>query len=511
MDLSGYGPRFACMACRRLKKKCDRREPRCTHCLRNRRRCLYSDTSINEIPVLDAPSVGAKLPPSSSSNQPKEDPSSFPAVYFLDSGLFQRSFGQLPITQLAISSELQEFVGSKSSVRSHATSFFENIHPWIPFVSRRVFFERILSPLVPFQAEHILLLAAIKLVTTSPDSSDVRSAIYRHIKALFTEIEIAGQLTTRILQALILVALYELGHAIYPSAYLTIGQCARYGIALGLNHTIQLPAQHPWNMMDNEEDRRTWWTIVLLDRFVHLGCPHKVPVTEEPNGNSILPIDDELWEANRERLTIHTLSSPPTPAMGRFGLTIQMGILLGRALRNYRDTLLPAQDTSLDIQKDEAEILKGAISALANVTYDEAQIRGIGICGITKICHSALLILNTRYAEFKERQPSGQSEEEAQHINDENLYLAGRILEYSVLNDTLSYAGPREETSPFLLDAIYRSALIYMQEYLSSGDQDLLEGLSSLRSGFEKLNKRWKAAGAYLQLLEAHDTTGVLQ
>lgn len=31
-------------------------------------------------------------------------------------------------------------------------------------------------------------------------------------------------------------------------------------------------------------------------RFVHMGCPERIPVTEEPNADSILPIDDEKWE-----------------------------------------------------------------------------------------------------------------------------------------------------------------------------------------------------------------------
>ena len=36
------------------------------------------------------------------------------------------------------------------------------------------------------------------------------------------------------LQALILVALYEYGHGIYPAAWMTVGQCVRYADFLGI-------------------------------------------------------------------------------------------------------------------------------------------------------------------------------------------------------------------------------------------------------------------------------------
>lgn len=151
-------------------------------------------------------------------------------------------------------------------MRDHATSYFTKIHPWIPFISKRVFYEGVLSSFMPTSADHVLLLAAVKLVTTSPTTQDARSMIYKHIKAMFMELEVIGQLTLKTLQALTLLALYELGHAVYPAAYLTIGLCARYGIALGLDETVRGTMQSSWNMIDLEEKRRTWWAIVILDR-----------------------------------------------------------------------------------------------------------------------------------------------------------------------------------------------------------------------------------------------------
>jgi hypothetical protein len=55
--------------------------------------------------------------------------------------------------------------------------------------------------------------------------------------------------------------------------------------------------------------------------------------------------------------------------------------------------------------------------------------------------------------------------------------------------------GPQEEISPFLLDSIYRAAIIYMNEYLLTGDQKFLKGLEEIRLVFKVINDRWKAAG----------------
>ncbi|KIM97257.1 hypothetical protein OIDMADRAFT_105644 [Oidiodendron maius Zn] len=467
MELPLDRPRFACAACKRLKKRCDRREPRCTYCLRSANR-------------------GISPPSETASRQFEDDTTHFPAVYFLNSDLFQRSIGQLSSPPVTLAPELQSFVRNKSNMRDHATSYFTKIHPWIPFISKRVFYEGVLSSFMPTPAEHVLLLAAVKLVTTSPTTQDARSMIYKHIKAMFTELEVIGQLTLKTLQALTLLALYELGHAVYPAAYLTIGLCARYGIALGLDETVRGIMQSSWNMIDLEEKRRTWWAIVILDRFVHLGCPEKTPVTAEPTADSVLPMDDQLWDTNTSE-SVHTLSSPPTPTMGRFGLTVQAGILLGKALRNLRDSCSMPQGPSRTLQDDEAEVLENTIFALAKVSSEEARARGIGICGLTKMCY---------------RQSNAE---------EKDLYIASQMVHIGTLNDTLTYPGTQEEVSPFLLDAVYRSAIIYMQEYVSTGSQDLLRGINEFRSALEKINGRWKAAGIYLQLLEAHDTTNILR
>jgi hypothetical protein len=172
----------------------------------------------------------------------------------------------LPDANLLISSDLQCFIGNVSDAREFASTFFTFVHPWMPFVSRKLFSERLLSPLRRPHADTELLIAAVKLLASAPSEGDPRTAAYHSIKATLHQAELNGLLRFRVFQALILVAIYEIGHAIYPSAYLTLGYCARYGTALGINKVIEATPQAANNWSDSEEERRSWWAVIVLDR-----------------------------------------------------------------------------------------------------------------------------------------------------------------------------------------------------------------------------------------------------
>lgn len=81
-----------------------------------------------------------------------------------------------------------------------------------------------------------MLFLAMKLITwrlvSCPSPAD--TPIYQASKRLLSLVESAGSVSLLNLQAMILVALYEYGHCIYPAASMTVGACARYGEILGL-------------------------------------------------------------------------------------------------------------------------------------------------------------------------------------------------------------------------------------------------------------------------------------
>lgn len=140
----------------------------------------------------------------------------------------------------------------------------------MPIISQKQFRNRLLNPLLPVRADVMLLCLCMKLLTWYPteDGSDPQTATYLAAKQHLYEIEAAGALSLQALQAAVLISVYELGHAIYPAAYMSASSCARYASALDLGWQANAGSNTAW--VDEEERRRAWWSVVILDRSV---CP----------------------------------------------------------------------------------------------------------------------------------------------------------------------------------------------------------------------------------------------
>jgi hypothetical protein len=282
-DQSYSRTRPSCIQCQRIKKKCDRRKPQCSLCLRyatvtsylpvhgesstdtathrRGRSCSFSSMS---------PAGSTTTPTAGSSDSPTPTPNdinaNFPAVFFLDSFLFKRSLGRLPDVSFNIEPAVLDFAGNSLTYHTFLSNYFTRIHPWIPCLSRKYFMERVINPLNSAQPANTLLIAAIKLVSIPPSDPNPRSSVYTSIKANLSRAVEYGLFGLRIFQAMLLLALYELGHAIHPAAYMTVGSCLRYGSALGLNMAVEYSANETLSDIESEERRRSWWVALLLDR-----------------------------------------------------------------------------------------------------------------------------------------------------------------------------------------------------------------------------------------------------
>jgi hypothetical protein len=189
--------------------------------------------------------------------------SRFPPVYFLDFELYQRSLANIPHVIAHIRPDLQALT---VDITQQAKVYFRTIHPWIPFLSKKIFNERLLSPFATRGLDITILFASIKLVCGVPGLGNLHTHAYKTVRASLLEAERAGVLSLRMLQAWILLAVYEYSHAIYPSAYLSIGACARYAAALGLDLNETNGQKQMFLWVEAEERTRTLWVIMMLDR-----------------------------------------------------------------------------------------------------------------------------------------------------------------------------------------------------------------------------------------------------
>lgn len=229
--------------------------------LRPEQRCnspsaLSSDRLGYKIPIID--------------DQASVQSIDFPTILFLDPAILQH--GQVETTPAAtpIPAYILHLLGDIDEIRITASKFFEHIHLWMPFVSKKRFYEIYLQSSFQSQPDIVLLLLCFKLITTLPPTSprNPRTILYHTAKHFYLEVEGSSIFSIPILQAGVLIALYELGHAIYPTAFLSIGACARYAHALGINFSKISNIRRVLTMVEVEERRRVWWAIVILDRFV---------------------------------------------------------------------------------------------------------------------------------------------------------------------------------------------------------------------------------------------------
>jgi hypothetical protein len=141
----------------------------------------------------------------------------------------------------------------------------------MPIISRKRFFNNLLHPLSPRRCELSLLALCMELYCTPvPDGvDDAATDLYRLAKGFHNDLTAAGIMSIQMLQAGVILAMYELGQAVYPAAFLTVGACVRYGIALGADKLMSdlmggNEQQRSW--LEAEEMRRVWWAILMLDR-----------------------------------------------------------------------------------------------------------------------------------------------------------------------------------------------------------------------------------------------------
>jgi hypothetical protein len=171
---------------------------------------------------------------------------------------------------IAVTENLSRVVGDLAGLQKVASKYFSSIHLWFPIVSDSSYYERMSNVFSKPSAEVSLLSLSFALITTIPpedESWNSLSSLYMLVKSSIAVVEAANIHGLEVVQARLLVSLFEAGHDIEPAAYISIAATARAAAALGLNQ-IQRDVIEvvPENLRNDEEGARVWWGIVMLDR-----------------------------------------------------------------------------------------------------------------------------------------------------------------------------------------------------------------------------------------------------
>lgn len=127
-----------------------------------------------------------------------------------------------------------EQLGDGNAIQQLVGEYFATIHASLPIVSKkRMHMGHALGQGGPDLA---MLFLAMKLATTQPADgvAAAHHAIYRTAKRFMSSLEHGGATSLMVLQSMVLIAYFEFGHGIYPSAWTTVGACVRFVDFLGL-------------------------------------------------------------------------------------------------------------------------------------------------------------------------------------------------------------------------------------------------------------------------------------
>ncbi|PON28105.1 hypothetical protein TGAM01_v203242 [Trichoderma gamsii] len=275
----------ACLPCRQCKRRCDGAVPRCALCIKKAIDCTYPSTRprssgphrpgrrIKRAEALPAAGSERGMPQSSqhidTDSRSRYLSTAFEAaaIYYIAPDVFNEAHLDLPRLEIPVPPDIAKHISHATILRSVTTEFFRSIHTWFPIVYKKAFLTQVFNPLAKRRAELSLLALCMKLVCEP--SLGVTAALYHAGRQFLLEVMSSGMLSTHVLQAGILIVIYEMGQAIYPSAYFTLGQCVQYSHILGIDKfdlgLTGEDAQHgSWEEI--EERRRAWWAVVILDR-----------------------------------------------------------------------------------------------------------------------------------------------------------------------------------------------------------------------------------------------------
>jgi hypothetical protein len=107
----------------------------------------------------------------------------------------------------------------------------------MPIISKKRMTQNMINPLWEAGPDLALLFLCMKLIISRPQDGieSSHSPAYMSARRFIALMEANGMASLIVLQAILLVTLYEYGQAIYPAAWMSAGTCVRYGNLLGIN------------------------------------------------------------------------------------------------------------------------------------------------------------------------------------------------------------------------------------------------------------------------------------
>lgn len=501
MQLSSPRTDLSCVACRRLKRRCDRKRP-CALCTRVGRACIYP-----------SPESTPRGPRSGSSDETTSIPliihkplrarpiprTALPPAFFLDSVASRGTVPTLPnlLEWDQVGCDIPGLTPAEA--QEIARLHFSSTHRWLGVISKKRLERRFADGASINGADTTALFFAMQLLA-KPESSS--NEVYQATKAALVHCESYGQLSVDFVAANVLIAVHELSQAIFPAAYLTVAACSRICYTIGWHDkrkATQLLAK-PDTWIEVEERRRLWWSVLLLDRYVHVGFRFRPLATLPIPSDEIIPAGDDSWDMGEMAVNpLLVMSMTAAAPVAPFARTCQAAHLLGRACQHVNEHP-SAEDADLHFQ--EAYQISKATQALSTILEDESsasQSPHRFFAG-KALCYSALQLLYDVHScvEVDEIEACGGNRgmrlDLQQLAIDGSKDMAMQVHSFGMELER-AYAEHSGCISPLVMHCLYSASGTFAWYVRESGSEEHLRHLNDLRRVLALLQEKWHAAG----------------
>jgi Fungal specific transcription factor domain len=227
-------------------------------------------------------------------------------------------------------------------------------------------------------------------------ATNMQSSLYYKVKNLIVLLETKADPSLDLVHCRALVTFYEMGHGLHRAAYISLAACARAARVIGLHRKRWRNLNADSDRLVLEEEKRTWWAIVLMDRFINLCNGDAFFVTDDPARTDPLPIEDLLWSESFRRADLEglieaapLLDTPFNITVGQLARECQISHLAGYVVRHVFE---PVPDPHFNAE--EALQLERTLKAYLPLLSNE-ELKIGKYCGAYGMCNRCVTLAPT--------------------------------------------------------------------------------------------------------------------
>ncbi|KAF4490277.1 oxidoreductase yusZ [Fusarium agapanthi] len=249
-----------------------------------------------------------------------------------------------------------------------------------------------------------------------------------------------------------------------------------------------------------EEQRRTWWAIVMLDRVVVAGPSPRLMAAPDPTTNDLLPCNDDDWTNGRigfnEALFTRNFHSPLS--LGQFARVCQAVHMFGKVLRHIKAREKYTEPVELTTEALQLHIVltaldQGIMSNDCDITTAHGSLHSA-----LSLCSLARLLLYNEYA-CNEPSFSTARERLAAEVDMQQISLASiqeivpktvpQLASQIVSASQQQFKGPRH--SPILAGCLCHATTECAWFVRENDDAEMVAGIEAITQALQVLKSEW--------------------